>query len=75
MRTLTVSVDSMRCRHCVRQVTALFRDVEGVQVVKADAESGLVTVLGTMTSDDIVASLRDTGFVTHLLDVRSSADP
>lgn len=75
MRTLTVSVDSMRCRHCVRQVTALLRDVEGVQVVKADAESGLVTVLGTMTSDDIVASLRDTGYVTRLLDLRSSTDP
>ena len=67
MRTLTLSVDGMRCRRCVRQASALVRDVEGVQVVTADAESGLITVLGTMTSADVMAALRETTFTVRLL--------
>lgn len=67
MRTLTLVVDGMRCRRCVRRATALVRDVEGVQAVTADAKSGLLTVLGTMTSTDIVASLRNTTFTARLI--------
>lgn len=67
MRTLTFSVDGMRCRRCVRRATALVRDVDGVQAVTADAKSGLLTVLGTMTSTDIVASLRNTTFTARLI--------
>ncbi len=67
MRTLTFSVDGMRCRRCVRRATALVRDVEGVHTVTADAKSGLLTVLGTMTGTDIVASLRNTAFTARLI--------
>ena len=67
MRTLTLLVDGMSCRRCVRRATALVRDVEGVQAVTADAKSGLLTVLGTMTSTDIVASLRDSTFTARLI--------
>jgi len=67
MRTLTLFVDGMRCRRCVRRATALVRDVEGVQAVTADAKSGLLTVLGTMTSTDIVAALRKTTFTVRLI--------
>lgn len=68
MRTLIFSVDAMRCRRCVRRATALVRDVEGVQAVTADAESGLLTVRGTMTGLDIVRSLRNTTFTARLID-------
>jgi copper chaperone CopZ len=68
MRALTFSVDGMRCRRCVRRATALVRDVEGVQAVTADAESGLLTVRGTMTGLDIAAALRNTTFTAHLID-------
>ena len=51
----------MRCRRCVRRATARVRDVEGVHAVTADANSGLLTVRGTMTGIDIVVSLRNTG--------------
>lgn len=68
MRNLTFSVDGMRCRRCVRRATALVRDVEGVQAVTADAESGLLTVRGTMTGLDIVRSLRNTTFTARLID-------
>ena len=67
MPTLTFYVDGMRCRRCVRRATALVRDIEGVQAVTADAQSGLMTVLGTMTSSDIVASLRNTTFTARLI--------
>ena len=67
MHTLTFSVDGMRCRRCVRRATALVRDVDGVYAVTADAKSGLLTVRGTMTSTDIVASLRDTTFTARLI--------
>jgi copper chaperone CopZ len=68
MRTLNFSVDGMRCRRCVRRATALVRDVDGVRSVTADAESGLLTVIGTMTSSDIVASLRNTTFTARLVE-------
>lgn len=67
MRTLTFSVDGMRCRRCVRRATALVRDVEGVHAVTADAKSGLLTVRGTMTSAEIAASLRNTTFTASLI--------
>lgn len=68
MRTLTFSVDGMRCRRCVRRATALVRDVDGVQAVTADAKSGLLTVRGTMSDIDIVRSLRNTTFTARLID-------
>ena len=67
MRTLTFSVDGMRCRRCVRRATALVRDVEGVHAVTADAKSGLLTVRGTMTGIDIVVSLHNATFTAHLI--------
>ncbi len=68
MRTLTFSVDGMRCRRCVRRATALVRDVDGVHAVTADAKSGLLTVRGTMSDIDIVRSLRNTTFTARLID-------
>ena len=73
MRTLTFSVDGMRCRRCVRRATALVRDVEGVQAVTADALSGLLTVRGTMTGLDIVRSLHNTTFAARLIDEEPKA--
>lgn len=68
MRTLTFSVEGMRCRRCVRRATALVRDVEGVRAVTADAQSGLLTVSGTMTGSDIVTAMRDTNYTARLID-------
>lgn len=68
MRTLTFSVDGMRCRRCVRRATALVRDVDGVHAVTADAKSGLLTVRGTMSDIDIRRSLRNTTFTARLID-------
>ena len=74
MRTLTFSVDGMRCRRCVRRATAVVRDVEGVHAVTADAKSGLLTVRGTMTGPDIVKSLLNTTFAARLIDDESTPE-
>jgi copper chaperone CopZ len=55
MPDVRLSVGSMNCRHCVREVTAWLRDVPGVGTITADAKAGTVVVSGTMTVRDILA--------------------
>lgn len=74
MHKLTLAVDGMRCRRCVREATALVRDVDGVHAVVADPDSGLITVLGTMTGERVLASLRGTDFATRIVADQSAAD-
>ena len=62
MGELTFFVDGMRCRRCVREVTARLRDVPGVQTVTADGRRSLVRLGGSMTTDDVVAALAGTTF-------------
>jgi copper chaperone CopZ len=63
-----VQVDGMSCRHCVRDVTARLRDVNGVETVSADATSGLVILTGTMTDTDVLAALAGTSHDLHLME-------
>lgn len=67
MHKLTLSVDGMRCRRCVREATALVRDVDGVHAVVADPKSGLITVLGNMTDENVLAALDGTDFTTRIV--------
>lgn len=50
-------VAGMSCRHCVREVTARLRDVEGVVIVTADADGGVVALTGTMSDAAVVRAL------------------
>ena len=54
---LTLFVKGMRCRRCVREVTARLRDVPGVETVAADARRSRIRVSGTMERADVVSSL------------------
>jgi len=54
---LTFYVEGMRCRRCVREVTARLRDVTGVQTVTADARSSQVRLRGSMAVADVVHAL------------------
>jgi copper chaperone CopZ len=60
--TLTVLVPGMTCRHCVRKVTAVLRDVPGVQLVQADLTTGTVVLRGDPTVSDVLAALDRAGF-------------
>jgi copper chaperone CopZ len=57
----------MRCRRCVRKVTARLRDVPGVETVMADTESSVVRLAGTMSVEDVLGALRDLNYPVELL--------
>ncbi|GEP35411.1 hypothetical protein NSZ01_31790 [Nocardioides szechwanensis] len=67
MRTIGLVVGGMRCRRCVREVTARLRDVPGVETVMADTESSVVRLAGTMTVDDVLGALRGLNYPVELL--------
>lgn len=68
MRTLELFVAGMGCRRCVREVTALVRDVPGVQTVSANAELSTVRLTGTMTLSHVLAAFRGTTYTPRTLD-------
>lgn len=51
MTTTTYRIEGMTCVHCVRAVSSEFSDLDGVQSVEVDLQSGTATV----TSDDPLA--------------------
>lgn len=68
MRDLRLSVSSMTCRHCVREVTAWLRDVPGVETVAADAGTATVVLSGTMRTEDVLAVFAGSSYVPTVLD-------
>jgi copper chaperone CopZ len=70
MTKLTLHLDGMGCRACVREVTARLRDVPGVETVTADHRRSVVLLTGSMSRDDVGAALKDTRFKV----MRISAD-
>ncbi len=75
MRQLRLSVGSMSCRHCVREVTGWLRDVPGVVTVVADATTCTVELGGTMTVPDVLAVFAGSGYTPQLLDDPAAAPP
>ena len=66
MRNLTLTVDGMGCRHCVREVTARLRDVPGVKTIAADMSTCTVKLAGSMSDADVIAALAGTTYVAHI---------
>ena len=62
MGELTLYIDGMGCRACVRDVTARLRDVPGVETVAADHRRSLVVLVGSMSRGDVRAALDGTRF-------------
>ena len=65
---MTLYVGGMRCRRCVREVTARLRDVTGVETVIADAGRSIVRLKGSMTSDEVLGSFAGTTYRVELRD-------
>jgi copper chaperone len=55
--SVTITVEGMSCNHCEQSVEAALSEVDGVQSVTADHESGTVTVDGDAEADDLVAAV------------------
>jgi copper chaperone CopZ len=62
MRRLNLFVAGMGCRRCVREVTALVRDVPGVETVSADAGDCTVRLSGSMELADVLAAFAGTTY-------------
>ena len=69
---LTLYVDGMGCRDCVRELTARLRDVPGVETVAADHRRSVVVLVGSMSPGDVLAALDGTRF--HIDRIGSDSD-
>jgi copper chaperone CopZ len=66
MGQLQLFVDGMSCRRCVREVTALLRDVPGVETVSANPGDSTVRLTGSMRLDDVLTALTCTDYASLL---------
>lgn len=62
MSEMTLQVEGMGCRRCVREVTARLRDVHGVQTVVADPATSTVRLTGSMTVEDVLEAFTGTRY-------------
>ena len=60
----------LKCRRLIRVVTARLRDLDGVQLVRVDGNTGRVYVQGAVSNEDMRNALADEGFPVELLRVR-----
>ena len=65
---MTLYVGGMRCRRCVREVTARLRDVTGVETVIADAGRSVVRLSGAMTPDEVLGTFTGTTYRVEIRD-------
>jgi copper chaperone CopZ len=69
MPVLRLHIGAMGCRRCVREVSALLRDVAGVRIVTAEARGKTVTIVGEMTTEQVLAAFGGTPYRPRLIEV------
>jgi copper chaperone CopZ len=74
MPEITLTIGTMRCRRCVREVTAWLRDVAGVETIATDARAGTVVLGGTMAIADVLAVFAGSGYTPELVDTAPAAE-
>lgn len=67
MTQLTLHVEGMGCRRCVREVTARLRDVDGVETVAAHHGTLTVRLSGVMSAEDVMRAFVGTSYVATIL--------
>ena len=58
----TYTVNGMTCSHCVASVTEEVSEVQGVEAVAVDLDSGRVTVTGDADEAAVRAAVDDAGY-------------
>jgi copper chaperone CopZ len=66
MPTIHLTVEGMHCRRCVRQATALLRDVPGITTLTADLSTGRITLTGNVTEEAVLQALATTTFIVRI---------
>jgi copper chaperone CopZ len=69
MKHVTLHVAGMRCRRCVREVTARVRDVAGVGTVAADVRTATVRISGDMTVRDLLRAFAGTPYRPRVAEI------
>lgn len=59
MAVIAMRVPDMRCRRCVRLVTARLRDLPGLVTVEADTRTAELVVHGDVTEDQLRDALAE----------------
>ena len=67
MRQINLFVGGMSCRRCVREVTALLRDVTGVETVSANPGDCEVRLSGSMVIADVLEAFTGSTYRPQLL--------
>ena len=64
MAEASYTVTGMTCEHCVRSVTEEVSEIDGVQRVDVDLESGRLTVTSqeSLPVDDVRAAVTEAGY-------------
>lgn len=62
MTKTTLRVDGMSCNHCVQTIEENVQQLEGVQHVDVQLDTGIVTVDGDVRTKDIVQTIEAQGF-------------
>jgi copper chaperone CopZ len=70
--TTVYTVTGMTCGHCEQSISAAVSTLDGVQAVKADAATGLVTVVSAAEPSDVLIGTA-IGTAGYTLSVRTSA--
>jgi copper chaperone len=61
--TVTYTVPAIHCEHCAMSIREEVSEVAGVESVKVDLESKIVTVAGSGLSDELVRmAIREAGY-------------
>ncbi len=62
MQETVFLVPAMTCRHCVRAISALVRDVKGVVALAADTTTRTIRVQGAADPDAVLSAIAAAGY-------------
>jgi hypothetical protein len=75
MSKMTLYVGGIGSRRCLREVTAMLRDIPGVETVVADLTRSLIRLGGTMAATEVLGAFSGSAYAPRLLDAAPAPPP